>query len=380
MAIASHALIVGGGIAGLASAVALQRIGIHCDVIEIGDLKPVGASIGIAGRAPNALDELGVYEQLAATSKEFDAGLKVPVMHDKAGNALIALAAPANSELEGGKEPMGLHRPVLAQVLADTARSLGATIRTNLTFESLLDTGHEVRVTLSNGETEQYDIVIGADGVGSRTREVIFPEAPGPEYAGQMSIRWLFSSAAIDGEGWYLAGEPGKIAFYHLPKQGVIYAPMVLNMPEGRLDQHEAYAVVRDFLAEFTAPPVVELASHLTEDSELIVRPFKSLLLDRPWHRGRVVLIGDAVHATTAHMGMGGGMALEDAVVLAQCLHGAETIETAFTTFFDRRFARVETVVTTSIALSQREQQNLPPGEEDQRLMRRAMAVLASKY
>lgn len=380
MGCVSKGLIVGGGIAGLASAIALQRIGVQCDVIEIGTLEPVGASIGIAGRAPNALDALGVYERLAETSKEFDAALKVPVMHDRTGRALVALAAPANSELEGGKEPMGLHRPILSEVLADTARALGASIETDLSFETIDDRGDEVVVTLTNGEIRRYDLVIGADGVASRTRELVFPGAPQPEYAGQMSIRWLFPGDPIDGEGWYLAGEPGKTAFYHLPKQGIVYAPMVINMPERRLSQQDAYEVVRDLLDQYTAPAIVELRSHLTPDSELIARPFKSLLLDKPWHRGRVVLIGDAAHATTAHMGMGGGMALEDAVVLAQCLGTAETVEEALTAFVDRRFERVRAVVETSIALSKREQQNLPPGEEDQRLMQGAMAVLSSPY
>lgn len=376
----SRALIVGGGIAGLASAIALQRVGVQCEVIEIGDLTPVGASIGIAGRAPNALDELGVYDRLAATSKEFDAGLKVPVMHDRTGRALVALAAPANSDLEGGKEPMGLHRPVLAEVLADTARSLGASIETGITFETLDDRGEEVVVALSTGEVRHYDFVIGADGVGSRTRSTIFPEAPSPEYAGQMSVRWLFESGPIDGEGWYLAGEPGKVAFYHLPKQGLMYSPMVINMPDRKLSQLDAYEVVRDLLDSYTAPAIVELRSHLTPESELIARPFKWILLEKSWHRGRVVVIGDAAHATTAHMGMGGGMALEDAVVLAQCIEQADSIEQAFQTFFERRFERVRAVVETSVALSKREQQNLPPGPEDQRLMQSAMAVLASRY
>lgn len=376
----SRALIVGGGIAGLASAIALQRVGVQCEVIEIGDLTPVGASIGIAGRAPNALDELGVYDRLAATSKEFDAGLKVPVMHDRTGRALVALAAPANSDLEGGKEPMGLHRPVLAEVLADTARSLGASIETGITFETLDDRGEEVVVALSTGEVRHYDFVVGADGVGSRTRSTIFPEAPSPEYAGQMSVRWLFESGPIDGEGWYLAGEPGKVAFYHLPKQGLMYSPMVINMPDRKLSQLDAYEVVRDLLDNYTAPAIVELRSHLTPESELIARPFKWILLEKSWHRGRVVVIGDAAHATTAHMGMGGGMALEDAVVLAQCIEQADSIEQAFQTFFERRFERVRAVVETSVALSKREQQNLPPGPEDQRLMQSAMAVLASRY
>jgi 2-polyprenyl-6-methoxyphenol hydroxylase-like FAD-dependent oxidoreductase len=131
----------------------------------------------------------------------------------------------------------------------------------------------------------------------------------------------------------------------------------------------------------YTAPPIVELRQHLTPESELIARPFDWILMDKSsWYRGRTLLIGDAAHATTAHMGMGGGMALEDAVVLGQCIAAASSLADAYQAFVERRFDRVRTVVETSVVLSKREQQNLPPGPETGKLLGRAMAILSQPY
>ncbi len=129
----------------------------------------------------------------------------------------------------------------------------------------------------------------------------------------------------------------------------------------------------------YTAPAIVELRKRLTPDADLICRPFEWILLSEPWYRGRSLLIGDAAHATTAHMGMGGGMALEDAVVLAQCLDKASTLQEAFETFMTRRLPRVRTVVETSVALSKLEQAKAPP-LESRGLMKTAFEAISQPY
>jgi 2-polyprenyl-6-methoxyphenol hydroxylase-like FAD-dependent oxidoreductase len=371
----SRGLIVGGGIAGLASAIALQQIGVDCDLVEIGELRPVGAGIGIGGRGPNALDELGVYEEVAATGQ---LGLTAPIMYDAAGE--VVAAPPPPPEIPGALEAVGAYRPTLAAILEKRALELGADIQTGMSIESIEDGTDAAAVTLTNGERRDYDLVVGADGIGSRTRSIVFPDAPQPQYAGQMSIRWLIPSGPIDGEGWYLAGEMGRMAFYHQPHPNLIYAPMVINMPRDRLSQQGAYEVVSRLMDNYTAPAMVRLREFLTPQSELIVRPFDWLLLEGPWHRGRTLLIGDAAHATTAHMGMGGVMALEDAVVLAKCVAEADTLPEALATFMTRRTERVRTVVETSVALSKREQANIAPGPETAGLMGGAIAALARPY
>ncbi len=114
-------------------------------------------------------------------------------------------------------------------------------------------------------------------------------------------------------------------------------------------------------------------------DSELICRPFEWIALPAPWFRGRTLLIGDAAHATTAHLGQGGGMAMEDAVVLGQCVAAATTLPEAFEAFMDRRFERTRTVVETSVELSRLEQEHAPHAE-NVALIQTALATLAEPY
>jgi 2-polyprenyl-6-methoxyphenol hydroxylase-like FAD-dependent oxidoreductase len=377
MACVSKGLIVGGGIGGLASAIALQRIGVQCEVVEI-DMKPVGAGIGFAGRAPQALEELGIYDEVYATGKPFTEDMKAPVMRDAAGRPLGP--PPPVQAFPGSRPPVGVHRPVFADILLRAAQAAGAVVRNGLSVTAIEEGPDAARVTLTNGEVHDYDVVIGADGIGSKVRALVFPEAPEPEYTGQMSIRWLAPFPAIEGEDWYVAGDAGRVGLHNTPLYEHIYVPMVLNMPETWLSQEQAYAVVKDLLDQFTAPAIVELRARLTPQAELIARPFKSLLMQPRWYRGRVLLIGDAAHATTAHMGMGGGMALEDAVVLAQCLDRAETLEEGFGAFMARRFERVRTVVETSVTLSHLEQTKDRDGPRRAQLMQNGMATLSSPY
>lgn len=370
------ALIVGGGIAGLASAIALQRVGVECDVAEIGDLRPIGAGIGLAGRAPDALDELGVYEQVAATGQP----LGPPVLRDAVG-AVITMPPPP-PEVPEGKKPLGAYRPIVAEILAKAARRLGANIQTDSSIASIEEHDDRSLVTMSNGDLRAYDMILGADGVNSRTRSLIMPDTPQPAYAGQMTIRWMASHGPMEGEGWYIDGGLGRIGFLYQRGPKLMYVTTVINMPKERLTQPSAHRMLKRLMDEYTAPPIVELREQLerTPDAVLIVRPFEWILLDRPWYRGRTLLIGDAAHATTAHLGMGGVMALEDAVVLAQCIAAAPSLAAAYEAFMERRFERVRTVVETSITLCEREHETRFLGPEVDKLMDSAFAALSEPY
>ena len=222
-------------------------------------------------------------------------------------------------------------------------------------------------------------MVIGADGIGSRTRSLLFPDAPKPAYAGQLSIRWMAGAPAVEPEGWYYS-PLGRVGFYYLPHQRTVYVPAVIVMPERkRLSDAEVYTVFEQLMDSYTAPAMVELRRRLTPESDLIGTSFEWVLVPEPWYRGRTILIGDAAHATTAHMGMGGGMALEDAVVLGQCIGGASSLNEAFETFMQRRFARVRTVVETSVKLSQMEQQHAPP-DQTRPVLAAGLHALAEPY
>ncbi len=375
MACVATALMVGGGIAGLSAALALGRVGVTCDVVELADFH-LGASLGISGRAADALVELGVYDEVYATGTPFEFGSTRASMSDAAGRLISP--GPQRPQWPGARTGIGVYRPVFLQILEDAAQRAGATIRKGLTVETIEDEADASLVTFKNGEQRRYDLVVGADGIGSHTRALLFPEAPKPAYSGQMSIRWMAPGPKIDPEGWY-KGPIGRLGFYYLP-QGMVYMPAVIDAPEGtRLTKAEVYTLVKELLDTYTAPAVVELRKRLTPDADLICRPFEWIFLSDTWHRGRNILIGDAAHATTAHMGMGGGMALEDSAVLAQCVSSAPTLANAFESFMERRLPRARKVVETSVALSRLEQAGAPQSE-NVTLMQSAFQALAQPY
>ncbi len=375
MACASTAVMIGGGIAGLSAAVALSRVGVKCEVLEIAE-SPLGASLGISGRAAEALDELGVYDECYGTGTPWERNTTTGSLMDSAGNLISAM--PPRPDWPGSKTAIGVYRPVLLKILEEQAKSLGVILKRGVTAIRIDDGDDAVMVTLSTGEKRRYDFVVGADGIGSQTRSMVFPGAPKPQYAGQMSIRWMAPGPPVQPEGWYVSSV-GRLGFYYLP-QGYVYVPAVINAAEWvRMTREEIHSLFKGLLDSYTAPAIVELRARLMPDADLICRPFEWILMTGPWFRGRTLLIGDAAHATTAHMGMGGGMALEDSVVLAQCIDKAPTLKVAFEAFMARRLPRVRTVVESSVALSHLEQMNAPPSE-NRALMKTAFEAIAHAY
>lgn len=375
MACISKALIVGGGIAGLSAAIALSRTGVQCDVVEVGSSWG-GASIGITGRAADALGELGVYDACFAASTPFPRDSTLASQRDAAGG--LVSAGPVRPDWPGSKVGLGVYRSALLDTLADAARREGARIRIGVTAKAIEDHACAALVRFSDETEGNYDLVIGADGINSSVRALVFPDAPKPAYSGQFSLRWMVEGSPVSEESWYTS-PLGRLGFYNLPK-GVTYVAAVFNIAQFRwLEKTEVYALFTDLLDSFTAPAIVELRSRLTPDAELIARPFESILVPGSWYRGRTLLIGDAAHATTAHLGMGGGMALEDAVVLGQCMAALPTLGEALSLFMARRYTRVRTVVETSLALSQLEQRGAPRSEAVG-LMKTALATISESY
>lgn len=375
MACASTALIIGGGIAGLSSAIALTRVGLQCEVLEKGNPKE-GASIAISGRSADALVELGIYDLVYQAGTPFPHDSGVVTMRDSTGRQLSR--GPARPTWPGAKEAVGIYRPTLIEIMTKVAKDLGVKIRQETTFTEIENSADGVSVSLSTGERHRYDFVVGADGIRSATRKELFPSSPEPTYAGQLSIRWMAPGPQVQPESWYLSSV-GRLGFYYLPED-YVYVPAVFNLPEDeKMSQEEVYQLFGKLLDSMTAPAMVELRSRLNRDSDLIARPFKWILLSSPWYSNRTILIGDAAHATTAHMGMGGGMALEDSVVLGQCIRDASSIPEAFDAFMKRRYERVQTVVNTSVKLSELEQRNAPP-TENKALLDKAFAALGEPY
>ncbi len=350
----SSVLVVGGGVAGLVAASALARAGVSCTLVEANPV-PLGASILISGQALQMLYDL------------VDEG------------ALNAAGTPSPTGRGNVFASLGIYRPTLSQILKGAARQWGVDLRDGVRLVDLRQDDASAVATLSDGSETSFDAVIGADGLRSTVRSLIAPGAAEPQYSGQSCIRWMIPGDPIPDLSGTIHLPSGKLLSYPLP--GQIYAILVFKHPRGDIavGQDEAFAILERLLSTSDDARVAALCARSTRDLPLIFRPFEWLLMPRPWSRGRTMLIGDAAHATTAHMGYGGGLALEDGIVIAEALLASDTIDEAYATFEERRYERVRHVVETSLRLSRLEQEGTSESELE-RILSAGLAELKLPY
>ncbi len=370
----SRALVVGGGLSGVSAAICLQREGIDVEVVEREPIwGALGTGITLMAPALRALKQLGVLEECMAEG----AGGSELCLFDAQGELLHTL------EVQGMLGPDwpavgGMMRPMLHKILAEKARAAGVSVRTGTVVDALEQHQDHVAVELSDGSTDSYDLVLAADGMRSQTRRMVFgDDAPEPQPLGQAVWRALLHRpASVTGEFQFYG--PGlKTGFtplgpdkmYEFLVQPV--ADDVLPPPEERPRR------MRELLSVFGGV-VAEVRETITEPEQVDVRKLYWLLMPPPWYRGRVLLIGDAAHATTPQLAMGGAIALEDGIVLGELL-GAETeIETALEKFMERRFERCKMVVQNSVQLSEWEKNAAEHEADAGQLQNESFAALAA--
>lgn len=344
MSAAANALVIGGGIGGLTCAIALRQNGIDVTVIERDpDWTVYGVGIIQQSNVVRAMKQLGLLDDY------LDAGFgyEEVAVFIPSGQRVATLTSP--SLAEGYPANVGIGRRALHKVLGDRTIASGAEVRLGITATALADDGAGVDVRFSDGGAARYDIVIGADGLYSHTRSTIFPAAPSPAFTGQSVWRYNFKRPD-DVIGMRVYEGPTGVGLVPLSRD-LMYMYVTTPEPENRrYARDELAAAMRAKLA--AAPPAIAaLADQIVEDEAVVYKPLEWLLLEGDWHKGRVVLLGDAVHATTPHLGQGGGMAIEDSIVLAEEIARAETPEAAFRAYRDRRFDRCAYIVRESLAL-----------------------------
>jgi 2-polyprenyl-6-methoxyphenol hydroxylase-like FAD-dependent oxidoreductase len=354
--------VVGGGIAGLSSTIALRKAGLGVDVVELNPRWDVyGVGIIQPANAIRALDTLGLAEQAVAQGYRMTGSR----FHTKDGVALGEV--PAAALLGPEYPPMnGITRPRLHAIFQEAAKASGADIRLGLTVDAIEQDTDGVDVTFTDGSTGRYDLVVGADGLNSLVRRLVFPDAPAPEYMGQVVWRYNVPRLADLNELHMFVGTNGKAGFVPLAP-GLMYVLLIENVaPEDvAVPADGLAATMRERLAEFGGPVADVRDTYITEDAEVVYRPVESLLVPPPWYRGRVVIIGDAAHATSPHVGQGAAMAIEDAIVLAEEATSGKSLDDALEGFMGRRFERAELIWSISRQIGQWELDHTPPPEAD---------------
>jgi 2-polyprenyl-6-methoxyphenol hydroxylase-like FAD-dependent oxidoreductase len=347
-------LIIGGGIGGLTSAIALRARGFEVEVIERDpDWSVYGVGIIQQSNVVRAMKQLGVLDDY------LDAGFGFDHVEVYLPDGRKAARIPSPKLVEGYPANVGIGRRTLHKVLGDKALEAGARVRLGLTATALEDDGDGVTASFSDGTQGRYDLVIGADGVYSTTRAMIFPEAPNPAFVGQSVWRYnLPRPADLD----CLRATEGAIGIGLVPlAEDLMY--MYVTTPEPGNPRYPREGLAGAMRAKLAgAPPALrELADEIVDDEGVVYKPLEWLLVTGDRHAGRIVLVGDAVHATTPHLGQGAGMAIEDGLVLAEELARAATPEEAFRAYRERRFERCRYIVEASKAICDSQLGKAPP-------------------
>jgi len=344
-------LVVGAGLAGTGIAIPLAEHGVAVDLIES---KPavdtVGSGITLQGNALRELRSLGVWEQVREQGYGFNSlGLRAP---DAAGTLLAEFpdARSGGSDLPAA---FGMPRPALARILVDRATAAGANVRFGLAHRGLCQNANGVDVTFTDGSTGHYDLVVGADGVRSRTRRMVGIElAPRPTGMGIWRVFGPRPASVTRTDLVY--GGVAYIAGYCPTGENSLYAYLVEDAQDrSDLTPQQQLDVMREIAAAYHGP-WDDIRANMNDPALVNYTWFETHMLAAPWNRGRVVIIGDAAHACPPTLAQGGAQALEDAAVLAELLLGRHAVdEVLWAMFTGRRFKRAKAVVDASNQLGQ---------------------------
>jgi 2-polyprenyl-6-methoxyphenol hydroxylase-like FAD-dependent oxidoreductase len=326
---------MGVGIAGPALGLALHRAGIRCSVYDAGaaprDLG--GAFLNVAPNGLKVLEALGLEHRVEELGFRTDR----LVFHDARGR--IQRQVPV-----GG---VTLLRGVLSRVLREAAMKAGVTFVFGKQLEWVQESNGAVTVAFTDGTAESTHLLVGADGVHSRVRNGLFPDAPLPTYSGLVNIGGIVTTdLPVTGKTMHMFFGHRAFFGYAVRHSGQTYwfsnAPL-LNEPspdDPAVVRGNAYRERLLELHEGDPPEITQILNAV--EGRTGIYPIYDLPKLETWHSRHVCLIGDAAHTLGPHAGQGASLALEDAYILAECLRDAAEPALAFETFERLRRTRID--------------------------------------
>lgn len=349
---ARTAVIIGGGIAGPVAALALQKAGITATVYEA--YPPGTGSQG--GPLTLAANGLSALRAVDADTGLADAAIPTPRMVIHSGSGKVLGAIESSPDLP---PVLTLPRGRLSEILQSRAQAAGVPVVHGKRFVDAVDTGHSVIAQFDDHTTAEADLLIGCDGIHSRVRALIDPAGPRPRYTGLIGLGGYFDTAAdVADTGGAFHMVFGRRAFFGHLSDGQ-RTGWFANIPVKRLDRADLRATsfdewidrLRRAFAD-DASPALRILDHVTPASFIPPSPLEDLPHVPRWSKGRIVLIGDAAHATSPSSGQGASLAAESAVELARCLRDLP-VDRALPAYEALRRDRVERVIAAAARTNQ---------------------------
>jgi 2-polyprenyl-6-methoxyphenol hydroxylase-like FAD-dependent oxidoreductase len=354
-------------------ATALKKAGKSVELIEHhAQWQVLGVGISVQGPALRALRSIGLIERCIAEGF----GYSQVVNCDQNGAVQGIVDLP---RLNGAQYPscVGMMRPNLHAVLAEALAQAGVHVRFGTTITELDQSAGRVEVVLSDGTQRAYDLVVGADGAHSKVRELLFGDRYRPQYTGQAVWRAMVPRPKEVQARHAYYGPRHKAGFNPVSNEEM-YIYLVQNVRgDPRLEPQQWPAAMRELLSDFGGR-IGEVRERITDPGRIVYRPVGCLLVPPPWHKGRVVLIGDAAHTAPPQLASGATIAIEDAIVLADVLRSEAPAEEALRDFMARRYERCRVVVENSRQLGEWEKTPDLPAADPTALIAASMKMLAA--
>jgi FAD-dependent urate hydroxylase len=339
------ALVIGGGIAGPVTAMALQKAGFDATVYEAHPERSDGVGGGFT-LAPNGLAALDTVD-LGDLVRPAGRDIAAYVLQDWKGRSLAELGNPP------GVAPMQFfYRSDLYRVLHEEAVRRGIRMEYGKRLVAVREEAEAVTALFEDGTAATANVLVGADGIRSQVRELIDPQAPTPQYAGLISFGATLSDPGVASTQGRMPMVLGKHAFFGYQVFDDGTASWFANLPANRpLSAAEARRTPsKEWLKRLAAAfakdrtPAVQLINRTNPADLLVVGAMESMPSVPAWHRGKMVLVGDSAHAPSSSSGQGASLALESAVELARCLRDHPAAEDAFAVYEAMRRPRAERI------------------------------------
>jgi FAD-dependent urate hydroxylase len=352
MARVRTAVVIGGGIAGPVVAVALRRAGIAATVYEAyaRNADGIGGELMLAPNGMAALAAIGIAEEVGA------AGVPTPrmVMETGAGKRLGQF-----EDLPGLPTSRTFKRARLYRALVDAAVAAGVPIEYGRRLVGFEDGVDSVVAVFEDGTRVEADVLIGADGIWSTVRGLLDPGAPQPRFSGLVGLGGWARDAGLPSTDGAMHLAYGRKAFfgYRVGDDGEagwfanVHSAEMLTAAQARaIPESEWLGRLRELFADDELP-ALRLLDQVDPGELVNVGGLQDMPPVRTWSRGRVVLVGDAAHATTPSSGQGASLSIESAVELARCLRDLPVAE-AFRAYEGLRRARVEKVIARTARIN----------------------------